>query len=218
MLDIVNVAEEEQNWLIRETLVNIVKFESCHWTSKMKIDIFMYPRDRIGRKVPRNTLNSNYHLSAAKWDMTYFGVTWSDTLKKLVGNFSSNEIIKFSHLIGNCRGNFKLVQYFIGVAHYYSMMIVIFPVETKKNMNLTWPPLYQNPGSAPGWLIKFSPYMNHKNTYAGGTLVYLRSLDMLMLLATPFLVWDGCNSELCAGFETSRRDSSIVKSKCNHLV
>ena len=75
MLDIVNVAEEEQNWLIRETLVNIVKFESCHWTSKMKIDIFMYPRDRIGRKVPRNTLNSNYHLSAAKWDMTYFGVT-----------------------------------------------------------------------------------------------------------------------------------------------
>ncbi|XP_048563648.1 NFATC2-interacting protein isoform X2 [Triticum urartu] len=59
MLDIVNVVDQEQNWLISETLVNIVKFESCHWTSKMKVDIFIYPRDHICRKVPQKTLNSN---------------------------------------------------------------------------------------------------------------------------------------------------------------
>ena len=49
MLDMVNVAEQEQNWLMRETLVNIVIFESCDWTSKMKIGIFLYPRDHISR-------------------------------------------------------------------------------------------------------------------------------------------------------------------------
>ena len=59
MLDMVNVAEQEQNWLIIKTLVNIVKFESCHWTSKMKVDIYIYPRDHICRKVPQKTLNSN---------------------------------------------------------------------------------------------------------------------------------------------------------------
>ena len=97
--------------------------------------------------------------------MTYFGVTWSDTLKKLVG-----------------------------VAHYYSMMIVFFQ-SRQKNMNLTWPPLYQNPGSAPGLLVgalvgelreepSWWPVPGPLHTAVAATSVVSRSEQMLT--AVPF--------------------------------